>query len=319
MPSVLSCHINEFAVESEIALPCDLSLRPVFDEQATEPAHVCIRRASLADLPCLLRKLRRQLAYDVGDGFLIEPKDDLALHLNLRGDTLRIDCSNEILPVAAAWAFHAGLGAATLLRGGLPLHAAGLEVDGRFIGLTAQSGTGKSTTSWFLLQNGARFANDDLIPCYVGEGGVTAYPSVSLYPKLSREAVDQSGLDRAALLPADYGTGEEEYHVPLSPDKRLTIPKPLDALFLLDPQPDAEEGAVRMERLGASAASDLIAGSLHADWLIGKYLNRQKLRLRCEALAARTPVYTLRYRRTLEILPRLGEAIRRCLDGAAER
>jgi len=205
-------HINEFAVESEIDLPFDASARS--PRLLSGDNQVRIRRASLADVPCTMRKLRRRLIYDVGDGFLLEP-DGLALHIDFKGRVLTVDCPEDKIPIAGAWAIHAGLGASTLTHGGVPLHGAGLEIAGKYVALMADSGSGKSTLSWFLMQRGARFGNDDLVPVYLNDGGATAFPAVSLFPKLQREAVDRHGLDIADLRPADYGTGEEEYYVPL--------------------------------------------------------------------------------------------------------
>ena len=318
-------HVNEFAVHSEIDLPFDPLARaacPIPDAN-----HVTLRRGSLAHLPSTLRRLRRQLVYDVGDGFLVEPTTkmgSLALHIDLKAKVLTVDCADEAVPAAAAWAFHAGLGAATVTRGGVPLHAAGLEIAGRNVALMAASGTGKSTLSWFLLERGARFGCDDLIPTYLTDAGVIAYPSVSLFPKLQREAVDRHGLNPAALRPADYGTGKEEYYAPLHPCRRVPGPAPLAAAFLLRPLPaDAEGGLMHVHQmrdlvsvrcLPEDEAAATFQANLHALWLIGKWVNPQRIAALCRALAAQVPLYEVRYPKAYALLPEIAGALRRTVE-----
>ena len=84
--------INEFAVESDLALPCDVA--GCSPRAIGEADRLTIRRASLANVPCTLRKIRPQLIYDVGDGFLLEPKTErgmLALHIDFKGRALTVD------------------------------------------------------------------------------------------------------------------------------------------------------------------------------------------------------------------------------------
>lgn len=307
--------INEFVVDSEFALPCDTAGCSPRDR--SEADHVTIRRASLADIPCTMRRIRRQLIYDVGDGFLLDAPG-VALHIDFRGRTLTVDCSDTKLEVASAWAIHAGLGAATLTHGGVPLHGAGLEVAGRYIAVIADSGAGKSTLSWFLLRRGAHFGNDDLVPIRLGGNDAMAFPSVSLYPKLSREAVDQHGLEIADLLPADYGTGEEEYYVPLPTARRVTSPRPLAAVFLIRPQSLPLPGLIALGRMRdlvmvrqipEDEAAVVLRRNLHAVWLIGRWMDERKLSALCCHLAARVPVYVLTYPRSFAILPALAARI----------
>ena len=309
-------HVNEFAVHSEIALPFDAAARSACPIPGGN--HITLRRGSLAHIPSLLRTLRRQMVYDVGDGFLIEPHG-LALHIDLKARVLTVDCADEKVSAAAAWAFHAGLGAATIARGGVPLHGAGLEIAGRTVALLAASGTGKSTLSWFLIGEGARFGNDDLIPTYLTETGTLAYPSVSLFPKLQREAVDRHGLDPAALRPADYGTGEEEYYAPLLPSQRPPGPAPLSAAFLLRPYAEGEEKEgeeVTARCLPEAEAAAIFQTNLHTLWLIGKWVDERRIAALCRTLAARVPLHEVRYPKAYAILPALAATLRRLTEAA---
>lgn len=307
-------------MESDFALPhkgSNCSPRAI-----SESDKITLRRGSLAHISCTMRKIRPRLIYDVGDGFLLEPRTVrgmLAMHIDFQGRALTVDCPDDLLEVAAAWAIHAGLGAATLTHGGLPLHGAGLEVAGRYVALMADSGSGKSTLSWFLMQQGARFGNDDLIPVrWEGEAAV-AFPSVSLAPKLSREAVDRHGLEASALQAADYGMGEEEYYAPMPPKCRILLPAPLVAVFFLRPLPLSADGlitvrrmdeAVAAERLPEGEAAAALRQNLHAAWLIEKWMDGRKLDALCHRLAAHVPVYYLVYPKAFAVLPALAETVR---------
>jgi hypothetical protein len=316
--------INEFAVESDFVLPHDGS--NCSPRAIGEADRITLRRGSLAHVSCTMRKIRPRLIYDVGDGFLLEPKTVrgmLAMHIDFKGRALIVDCPDDLLEVAAAWAIHAGLGAATLTHGGLPLHGAGLEVAGRYVALLADSGVGKSTLSWFLMQRGARFGNDDLIPVRWESEEAIAFPSVSLAPKLSREAVDRYGLTAAVLQAADYGTGEEEYYAPMPPERRITSPAPLAAVFLLRPVSLPTDGliavrrmdeAVTAERLPEDEAAITLRRNLHAAWLIEKWMDGRKLDTLCRRLAARVPVYRLSYPKAFAVLPALAATVRQIAE-----
>lgn len=321
---MIEYHVNEFAVDSEFALPCDQA--GCAPRAIGETDRLTLRRASLADIPCTMRKIRPRLIYDVGDGFLLEPhtkRGILALHIDFKGRALTVDCLDEQLEVASAWAIHAGLGAATLTHGGVPLHGAGLEVAGKYVALIADSGAGKSTLSWFLMGRGARFGNDDLVPVRMDGEDAVAFPAVSLYPKLQREAVERHGLDIADLLPADYGTGEEEYYVPLPAARRVTAPRPLAAVFLIQPQRLPHDGLLTVRRMRAlvtvrrlpeDEAATTLRRNLHAAWLIEKWMDGRKLDALCCRLAARVPVHELTYPRSFAILPHLAETLAGLLE-----
>jgi hypothetical protein len=334
-------YINEFAIDSDLPLPVDTNVAP-----AVPPTHtLTVRRQSLKDVPSLLRKVRRQLIYDVGDGFLIEPHLDIALHIDFHGKTVLVDCpddENRIL-VAAAWLLHAGLGASTLTHGGLPLHGAGLTVDGKYIALMADSGAGKSTLSSYLLENGAQFGSDDLVPVHPtpGQNETIAYPSVSQYPKIAREVAEAQGLNLADLLRADYGTGDDEYYLPIPTETRILDPLPLSAIFALtpkraqrtcqNPECDGDCGCggncacgageatltyetgdvndITVRRLEGDEAAQFLAQNLHASWLLGKYMNTRKLLERCSIVASQVPIIELSYTRSYELLPKLHEVI----------
>ena len=294
--------VNEFEIESNFTLVADGAI-----DAPGAGVPLCVRRESLADVPSLLRKLRRQLTYDVGTGLLLEPRSTLALLIDYHADKITVDCADESVFAASAWLWNAALGCRTLLRGGLPLHAAGVEVAGRYIGIMAASGSGKSTLTHYLLtQTGATFGNDDLIPVYAENGSVTAYPSVSLYPKIGADIAERDGLPVDSLIRSDSDPNRVEYYVPLPVAKRMTEPASLSALFVLEPDDSAGE-SVTCERLADPA--DRLASDMHAHWFVGRFLNAAKIAARVEAVAETVPVYRLTYRRDFAVLPRLADAI----------
>jgi hypothetical protein len=56
------------------------------------------------------------------------------------------------------------------------LHAAALEREGRVLLLVADSGAGKSTTTWALCHHGLRYLSDELAPLDLDRRRVLAYP-----------------------------------------------------------------------------------------------------------------------------------------------
>ncbi|BDI30825.1 hypothetical protein CCAX7_28760 [Capsulimonas corticalis] len=317
-------HINEFSVDSEFDLPCEMA--GASSRLNAKSDMIALRRASLAHISCTMRKIRPQLIYDVGDGLLLEPNTTrgmLALHIDFKGRAMTVDCADDLLEIASAWAIHAGLGVATLTHGGIPLHGAGIQMVGRSIALMADSGAGKSTLSWFLLRHGARFANDDLIPVRMMGEEAIAFPSVSLYPKLSREAVDLHGMEIENLIPADYGVGEEEYYVPLPSAQRVAEPSPLAAIFLIRPQPLPKESLLKPKhmrtlvtsrRLSDEEATRTLRRNLHAAWLMERWMDGGKLNGLCHDLAARVPIYELSYPRFFAILPTLAQCVAQLIE-----
>ncbi len=103
--------INEFAVESDFALPHDGS--NCSPRAIGEADRITLRRGSLVHISCTMRKIRPRLIYDVGDGFLLEPmtvRGMLAMHIDFKGRALTVDCPDDLLEAAGAWAVHAGRG-----------------------------------------------------------------------------------------------------------------------------------------------------------------------------------------------------------------
>jgi hypothetical protein len=305
-------HLQGFSVESEIALPCDsLSQSPFSQAQETS---LSVRRSSLQDVPCLVRKIRKQPSYDVGNGVLIEP-NHLLMHINLEGTVISVDVEDNYLEWAALWVMSKGLSVCTAFQGGLPLHAAGVEIEDHYIGIMAPSGTGKSTLLWTLLQQGCRFGNDDMIPLHIESNRVVAVPSSASYPKIGRALLQKHGPQATPFrrVQAD----EEEFWMLIERKSRVKTARPLKALFLLQPDSHMElHQEVIIDRLPEDVLIPLLLENMHALWLIHRQLDKNTLLSQCAVIARTTPVHVLRYRKCFEVLPNLATAIRQSLSRA---
>ena len=297
---------NQFAGLTELPLPCDPNPLPGTSKRFP----LSIRRASLKEAPSTLRRIRKQPAYDLGHGVLIDP-DNISLYVSYAGDEVVVDCPDGLEAYAAGWVIHAGAALSTLFTGGLPLHCAGAVLDRHYFGLLARAGTGKSTTLWALLGHGALFANDDLISVRLDGAMPIAYPSVSLYPKLHRTALERDGLDEAHYQVAP--PNDDKFWVPIPAVARTVTPQSLSAVFVLEPT-QTGDSEVHVVRSTVEAAAQTLSQSLHGLWLVQKYVSHAPINALCRTLAETVPLYTLRYRKTFDILPRLVDAIRATLN-----
>jgi len=195
----LPCYrLNQFRVESDLPLPCPPVALPD-GLPAGEPLRIQYAPGALTEFACV-RWLGRRYggdylrAYDTGCGVLVCADKTVRMLAQENGLTVAFDPADAFAgALAAAMAINLGLSICTLLQGDLPLHGAGVALDGQLIGILAPSGTGKSTLLWKLLDAGARFASDDVLPVRIENGGVTAFPSVALPSKLSRQALEARG------------------------------------------------------------------------------------------------------------------------------
>jgi hypothetical protein len=314
--------INEFCLDCDFELTLDGDVLPPI-----RPAWaIKVVRGSLSNLARTARLLRPQMAYDLGDSFLIDPYGPYAgvsMRIDLKARSMTLDCADMWLIMASSWVLNAGLGWATLRNGGLPLHGCGLVIDGHYVAIMGGGGVGKSTLAWYFIQHGALFGNDDLVPAYSEEIATYAQPSVSLYPTLLRDAVDQFGLDRTTLLPADYSKGKDEYFIPISANKRTVNRAPLAAIIWLEPQAIDVADPIRIQRMKDLVSAKLsergngwirIRQNMHAVWLLAKWMNEPKLDTKCKRLADQVPVYELSYPRTKAAIPQLARTIKSLLS-----
>jgi hypothetical protein len=118
------------------------------------------------------------------------------------------------------------------------LHAAALERAGRVVLLVAESGAGKSTTTWGLLHHGFRYASDELAPIDLSSGRVHGFPH-ALCLKADPPA--------PYALPGGVLRTSRSRHVPVAllPCDLAPCPLPLDAIVFLQYQAERREPSIR--------------------------------------------------------------------------
>jgi hypothetical protein len=320
--------INQFDVESDIELPCDLRCRRSREYQDLAPLRVRVRRHSLEEFPQVEYVMRRfggaMRIYHVGTGTLL-CCEHIMMHVDNGGRTITLDIEDEYAPLGALYAIAIGMGICTLLRGDIPLHAAGVEIDGKVIALMAESGTGKSTTSRALLHAGARFVSDDVVVARLeSDGIVTGFPAISLHAKANREALRREGRDYRQYEPVNemYEGPDDEceikYWDPVAPEGRVLEAKSLSALYVLQPVPPLETPQpVIAKRAGGVSMITLLIENTMGYNAARALIKEGDLLKRYMGLVTRLPIYTLEYPKRYEALPEVIQAIRETL-GTAE-
>ena len=126
------------------------------------------------------------------------------------------------------------------------LHAAALEWQGKVILLAADSGSGKSTTAWALLQHSFHYLSDELAPIDPETLEVFSYPHALCLKQPPPAPYD--------LPDATMYLGRTT-HVPVSamPASLAPSPLPLGAIFLV--WHDAKRSEPELRRLSAAEAS----------------------------------------------------------------
>lgn len=249
-------------------------------------------------------------SYDIANGVLIcagnDAQEGASFFVSREGSAI---VSNSDRLEVSLLLSNLGLSISTLLAGHLPMHAAAVRIDGKFVGISAPSGTGKTTLLWELLDAGARFASDDVFHIFTQDNKAVAVASVSLHAKLSEAALQRRDSDRSQYM--ETFKGSEEYWVPVASEHRVLEKHPLDALFILQPVAQSSDvNAVDAQRVRGGAAVSLLMKNTQALWAVYPLLDGKRLFNIYALLAESVPIYVLRYVRRYEILPQLVEAIR---------
>jgi hypothetical protein len=262
-------------------------------------------------------------AYDVVSGALICSADQIVMYID-RDATSIISCVGNRsyryaanieqamliaarVSCAAALAVNLGISIASLFTNRIPLHAAGLEVDGQLIAITAPSGTGKSTLLWALLDQGATMASDDLMTLRLSDGDVLATPSISVHAKLTKSALVDRGTDNAGMH--EVMPGYDEYWMPMPEAERVTAEQPLQALFVLAPEPNWPIMQTSIDRIWAGDALVRLMEATQGLWSCHSALDPYWMRGFYLGFIESVPIYLVRYNRTWNVIPRLIEQI----------
>jgi hypothetical protein len=182
------------------------------------------------------------------------------------------------------------MGALLHQRGLLPLHANGIEIEGRAVLFMGHSGAGKSTMAAWFHDRGFRILSDDVCVVTINEqSGATAHPGIPRL-RLWREALEASGRteDDFELAFDD----SQKFNVPVAA-KESTGPLPLDQIYLLQKAKSGEK-LPNIERLqGVEAVDALVANTYRGGYLplIG---GAQQHLLSCLKLVGCIPVFSAR-------------------------
>ncbi|MFC1773204.1 hypothetical protein ACFL3A_07610 [Pseudomonadota bacterium] len=136
------------------------------------------------------------------------------------------------------------------------VHSSALEHHGRAIMIAADSGTGKSTTTWALLQHGFNYLSDELAPIDPGNLDIHPYPHALCL---------KSTPPGPYPLPEDTVKTERTMHIPVNAllNSPIKDPKPLGAILFL--RRDSERSAPTYAEVSpAEAGARLYANTLNA-------------------------------------------------------
>lgn len=160
-------------------------------------------------------------------------------------------------------------GAVAWLNGYFPLHASAVEIGGRAVAFTADSGGGKSTLAAALSVAGVPHITDDTLPLARIGGEIVAIPDRKLL-KLWRGSIDLTGLaaDKAIdLLPGKFYA---------QPPHKCDSALPLSDLVLLAPGEDVRigpiAGAAKLTVLAEAMYRSFVPTTLadgrgHGEWM----------------------------------------------------
>jgi hypothetical protein len=143
--------------------------------------------------------------------------------------------------------------AATLQGLGL-FHASAVRIGEHAVGVSAPSGTGKSSTATHLIAQGAEFFTDDVLAMEPVGGAVLAFagPEFANIEEHELDAVEPSRRERLGQLLGESG---KQHLRPTLSQTSL----PLGALYLLERDPEVDE--VQVEALDGSGIAALLAAA----------------------------------------------------------
>lgn len=127
----------------------------------------------------------------------------------------------------------------TTLRGREVLHAAGVVVGERLIGVVAASGTGKSTTICNVIAQGGRFFADDVLALEAAAGQVRAHPGTRL-ANVHAHVLEEIPEAERARLGELLGQSDKAHLAP----EGFTRSLPVGGLLFLERRPDVERTAL---------------------------------------------------------------------------
>ncbi len=135
--------------------------------------------------------------------------------------------------VVELFLFGSAMGALLHLRGILPLHASAVEINGKAVLFTGDSGAGKSTTAYAFGLAGCPILSDDVAGIHLIDGHATVVPGLERL-KLWNHAL--SGLGKAEEAKEPVPSVLDKFFVgrPLG----ASGPAPVDCMYVLQSRPE---------------------------------------------------------------------------------
>lgn len=196
-----------------------------------------------------------------------------------------------------------------LLKWGIePLHATTVVIDGEAVAFLGDCGYGKSSLGAAFIQAGHRLLTDDLLVLRQKGNGFVAYPGparIKLFPKIAKRLLGE----RMNGTPMNNRTSK--LVIPL--DEKETVPTrgafPLKAIYVLTaPHAGSRSQRISIRRLSRRRAFlALLQNTFNATVVEPERLKRQFVL--ATQFAARVPVKSLSYPRSLARLPAVREAV----------
>lgn len=215
-------------------------------------------------------------------------------HISVRPEVIEETYSRSILPMVLQTC------------GPEVLHASAVQIGG-VLALCGASGTGKSTIAFALSQRGHRLWADDALAIDLSGQSPVALP-LPFEMRLRPRAVAFFGVEPQAAGAASSGGPMDEAD---------PSPAPLTALCVLSRGEDEGRGCgARIERLRPSAALPALLAHAYCFSLEDPGLKRSMVQHYMD-LAARVPVFALRFRPGFELLPLVLDKIEQVAHASA--
>lgn len=191
------------------------------------------------------------------------------------------------------------LATALYFDGLLPLHASAVETRDGVIAFLAPKGFGKSALALALTAAGARLVTDDTLPVEIGAtSGTAPRTPPRAWPGVHSVRARDDAIAAAGVARPETETREGKRIVSeLGPERLMTRPAPLAALYLLDPVEGEDDPVARVQLPPMLAALGTVA-HVKIGRMLGTAAAKPMLE-RAAAIAREVPVFRLHTPRDL--------------------
>jgi HPr Serine kinase C-terminal domain len=224
------------------------------------------------------------------------------------GSQVRVHTSNDILDADLASLLEGViLGSAMRLRGQALLHACVLARDGSAIALMGDSGVGKSSLTWALVQRGCRLLSDDLAALARSNDVLYAHPARTRL-RLQRETAERltvGGAHVTGLYPAVDGLNRV---VIADSDAVERAAVCLYAIYMLGPR-ETGLSEPRIEEMRPAEKLAALAANVYGSIDPGREARRKELAALAH-FAAGVPIRRLTLPDAIDALPDVAEHLR---------